>query len=81
MKITALDSFASAETGMVHAGQEIDASQYSQDRLDYWAERGFIAKVKMADAPLNKAEAPPSNKSDPAPLSAKTARKGKNHAR
>lgn len=65
MKVKALDSFATAETGMVHAGQEIDTSTVSQDRLDEWARRGFIPATKMDAPPLNKAEAPPSNKADP----------------
>ena len=62
MKVKALDSFATAETGMVHAGDEIDTSRISQDRLDEWARRGFIPATKMDAAPLNKAEPAPANK-------------------
>lgn len=62
MKIKALDSFVSAETGMVHAGADIDASNVSQDRLDEWAARRFIAKVKKEAEPQNKAEPEPMNK-------------------
>lgn len=65
MKIKAIDSFASRETGMVHAGAEFDATDISQSRLDEWAARGFIPKSKKDPAPLNKAETPPLNKSDP----------------
>lgn len=72
MKVKALDSFATGETGMVHAGQEIDTTNISQDRLDAWAERGFIPKVKKEQAPLNKAEPAPANKA-----ATKPARKGK----
>ncbi|UJW87968.1 hypothetical protein [Devosia sp. SL43] len=66
MKVKALDSFATGETGMVHAGQEIDTTDISQDRLDAWAARGFIPKVKKEQAPKNKAEpVAPANKTDP----------------
>lgn len=62
MKIKALDSFVSSETGMVHADEDIDVSDISQDRLDEWAARGFIPKVKKEAEPQNKAELAPSNK-------------------
>jgi hypothetical protein len=84
MKVKALDSFATAETGMIHAGDDIDTTLVSQDRLDEWARRGFIPKTKKEPAPLNKAEHPPLNKTDPLDHDgngrkggAKPARKGK----
>lgn len=65
MKIKALDSFASAETGMVHAGEEFDASEISEARLTEWADRGFIPRQKKEPAaPKNKAEPAPDNKGD-----------------
>lgn len=66
MKIKALDSFASAETGMVHAGEEFDASEISEARLEEWADRGFIPRQKKQAPPGNKAEPAPANKSEPA---------------
>lgn len=71
MKITALDSFATAELGMVHAGTEINVSAISEARLTEWAKRGFIPKTKKEPAPLNKAEMVPLNKSEPVKQSRK----------
>jgi hypothetical protein len=65
MKVKAIDSFATAETGMVHAGEDIDTTRISQDRLDEWARRGFIPETKKEPAPLNKAEPAPLNKTHP----------------
>lgn len=62
MKIKALDSFDTTELGMVHAGQEFDAGEISHARLGEWADRGFIPKTKKEEAPLNKAEPAPENK-------------------
>jgi hypothetical protein len=65
VKITALDSFACSELGMVHAGEEFDATKISAARLAEWEKRGFIPRRKKALAPRNKAErAAPSNKAD-----------------
>lgn len=71
MKIKALDSFNSREAGMVHAGQEFDATGISQSRLDEWADRGFIPKSKKEKAPTNKAEPAPKNKATSAASSKK----------
>lgn len=61
MKMRAIDSFASAETGMVHAGDEFEIA--SETRAKEFAERGLAKAIPAA--PQNKMEPAPDNKADP----------------
>jgi hypothetical protein len=65
MKMRALDSFASAETGMVHAGDEFEIT--SAVRAKEFEDRGLAKPIgeKAEPAPDNKMEEPPANKADP----------------
>lgn len=65
MKVRALDSFSAVEVGMVHAGQEVDVTDVSADRVGEWVKRGFIPAT--AGAPQAKMDAAPKNKKEPAP--------------
>lgn len=71
MKMRALDSFYSSETGQAHAGREFEVE--SDDRGREFAKRGLAEileddvsqtkpEIKAAEPPLNKAETKPVNK-------------------